>query len=216
VVDAETFERQRLSMFERYGLRAHSRWIVDALGRRIYVAERPGTGRSVVLIHGGLSQGGDWCFLAGRLSGPVVVPDRPGWGLTYRFDHRKVDFRQASAQWLGAVLDGLGLNEVDLVGVSTGGFVAAVFAFAQPERVKHLVFVGGLMGLQRELPLVLRLMGHPVAGRLMLWMKITDPEAHRKRVFATRVVHPEALPIDFLQTTSTPGQLTVRHNPATR
>ena len=199
-MDGDSFERQRLSMFERYGLHARSRWVVDALGRRIYVAERAGTGRPVLLIHGGLTQGSDWCLTAGRLSGPIVIPDRPGWGLTYRIDHRTVDFRKASAQWLGDVLDGLELNDVDLVGSSTGGFVAALFAFAQPERVKHLVFVGGLMGLQRELPLTLRLMGHPVAGRLMLRMKITDPEVKRKRVFATLVAHPEGLPIDFLQT----------------
>jgi pimeloyl-ACP methyl ester carboxylesterase len=198
-MDTGTFELQRLSMFERYGLHAHSRWIVDDLGRRIYVAERGGMERPVVLIHGGLTQGGDWCFMAGRLSGHVVIPDRPGWGLTYRIDHRRVDFREASVQWLGTLLDGLELNEVDLVGASTGGFVAAMFALAQPKRVTHLVLVGGTMGLQHELPLVLRLMGHPVAGRLMSRMKVTDPEVHRKRVFATLVVHPEAVPLDFLQ-----------------
>jgi abhydrolase domain-containing protein 6 len=198
-VDAASFERQRLSLFERYGLLAQSRWVVDGLGRRIYVAERVDTGRPVVLVHGGLSQGGDWCLMAGRLSGPVVIPDRPGWGLTYPIDHRRVNFREASAQWLGVVHDGLGLEQVDLVGLSVGGFVAAAFAFEQPERVKHLVFVGALPGLRRELPLQLRLTGHPLVGRLMLGMKITDPEVNRNRVFATLVAHPEALPVDFLQ-----------------
>jgi pimeloyl-ACP methyl ester carboxylesterase len=110
-----------------------------------------------------------------------------------------VNFREASAQWLGVVLDGLGLEQVDLVGLSAGGFVAAAFAFEQPERVKHLVFVEALPGLRRELPLQLRLMGHPLVGRLMLRMKITDPEVKRNRVFATLVAHPEALPVDFLQ-----------------
>jgi len=199
-MDAGTFELQRLSMFERYGLRAQSRWVVDALRRRIYVAERAGTGRPVVLIHGGLSQGGDWCFMAGRLSGPVVIPDRPGWGLTYRIDHRRMNFREASIQWLCDVFDGLNLAEVDLVGASTGGFVAAVFAFTQPERVKHLVLIGGTMGFHRQVPLILRLMGHPVVGRLMSRMKVTDPEVHRKQVFAGLVAHPEALPVDFLRT----------------
>jgi len=132
--------------------------------------------------------------MAGRLSGPVVIPDGPGWGLTYPIDHRRVNFREASAQWLGVVLDGLGLEQVDLVGLSAGGFVAAAFAFEQPERVKHLVLIGALPGLQRELPLQLRLMGHPVVGRLMLRMKITDPEVNRNRVFATVVAQTGAPP----------------------
>jgi hypothetical protein len=119
-MDAGTFELQRLSMFERFGLRAQSRWAVDALGRRIYVAERAGTGRPVVLIHGRLSPGGDWCLMAGRLPGHIVIPRRPGWDLTYRIDHRKVDFGEASDQWLGAVLDGLEFNEVDLASASAG------------------------------------------------------------------------------------------------
>ena len=54
-------------------------------------------------------------------------------------------------------------------------------------------------GLRHELPLQLRLMGHPLVGRLMLRMKITDLEVNRNRVFATLVAHPEALPVDFLQ-----------------
>jgi pimeloyl-ACP methyl ester carboxylesterase len=75
--------------------------------------------------------------------------------MTYPIDHRTVDFREASARWLGVVLDGLQLEEVDLVGVSVGGFVAAAFVFEQPERVNRLVLVGALMGLRRELPLPL-------------------------------------------------------------
>jgi pimeloyl-ACP methyl ester carboxylesterase len=126
-------------------------------------------------------------------------PDRPGWGLTYPIDHRTVDFREASARWLGVVLDGLQLEEVDLVGVSVGGFVAAAFVFEQPERVKHLVLVGGLMGLRRELPLPLKLMGHPVAGWLMLRMRITDPVVNRNRRVRHSGAHPEAQPVDFLQ-----------------
>jgi hypothetical protein len=51
--------------------------------------------------------------------------------------------------------------------------------------VKHLVLVGGTLGFQRNLPLVLRLMGHPVVGRLMSRMKVTNPEVYRKQFFAT-------------------------------
>lgn len=41
--------------------------------------------------------------------------------------------------WLGEVLDGLGLEQIDLLGASYGGWIAARFALAAPERVRGLV-----------------------------------------------------------------------------
>ena len=43
--------------------------------------------------------------------------------------------------WLGSLLDALGLDRVDLGGMSYGGWLAATFAGRHPERVRKLVLV---------------------------------------------------------------------------
>lgn len=59
--------------------------------------------------------------------------------------------------WLGALLDALGLDRVDLGGMSYGGWLSATFAARHPERVRRLVLLapGASFG-GFSLPFVLR------------------------------------------------------------
>jgi 2-hydroxy-6-oxonona-2,4-dienedioate hydrolase len=188
-----------LQLFERHGFVGETRWVSDSDGRRTWVLERGGETRPTILIHGGLSQAGSWCLVAGKLDGRVVIPDRPGWGLSYPFDYGSADFRRGSVDWLTAVVDALGADDVDLVGASIGGYISASFALAHPDRVNRLVSIGAIPGLPSKIPLPLRLIGTPVIGSAMALIKITDPEVNRKRIFANLVAHPENLPVDVLQ-----------------
>lgn len=197
----DRFERDRLALFARYGFEGRSRWVSDREGRRTYVIGR-GEGRCpTVLVHGGLSEASEWSLLAGRLPGHVVIPDRPGCGLSYRIDYRGVaDYREAAAAWLLDLADGVGAGQVDLVGNSMGGFFAMAFAIAYPDRVRRLVLVGYPAGLANQVPLFARLWGSPVTGPLISKLKITDPETYRKQVFARLLVaHPETVPLDLLE-----------------
>ena len=70
----------------------------------------------------------------------VIAPSHPGFG------------KSALPDWLDSVedishvylelMDRLGLDEVDLIGCSVGGWIAADLATKTPERVKRLVLVG--------------------------------------------------------------------------
>jgi pimeloyl-ACP methyl ester carboxylesterase len=183
------FERERLAQFARHGFTGEARWLVDREGRRTYAICRGESAVPTVLLHGGLSEASEWSLLAGRLPGPVVVPDRPGCGLSYRSDYRRTDhFRRAAVDWVTDLVDGLGAERVDLVGNSTGGFFSLSFALAQPHRVRRLVLVGAAAGLHREVPLFLRLWGSPVTGPIISRHPITDPEVLRARVFARFLV----------------------------
>jgi len=196
------FEQARLELFERHGFDGESRWIADSTDRRTYVIGRGSGPRPTLLIHGGLSQAGEWSVLAGRLPGHVLIPDRPGCGLSYPIDYRGIDYRAAAAEWLRDLIDGIGADQVDLVGNSTGGFFSMVFAMAHPERVHRLALVGAPAGIHKEVPLFVRLWGTPITGQLIGKLKITNPETLRKRVFARLLVaHPERVPTDFLETT---------------
>ncbi len=194
------FERKRLALFAQHGFEGESRWVADAEGRTTYAIGRGGGRCPTVLVHGGLSQAGEWFSLAGLIPGHVIVPDRPGCGLSYPVDYRRVaDFRQAAVAWLLDLLDSIDADQVDLVGNSMGSFFAMAFAIAHPHRVRRLVLVGAPVGRgEMRAPLFMRLWGLPITGPLISKLKITDPEKLRRQVYPLLVAHPETVPLDFL------------------
>jgi pimeloyl-ACP methyl ester carboxylesterase len=197
------FERQRLALFAHHGFAGESRWVNDRQGRRSYLIEHGGGPCLTLLIHGGLSEASEWLLLAGKLPGRVIIPDRPGCGLSYPIDYRGLDYRQAAADWLLDLVDGIGAEQVDLVGNSMGGFFSMAFATAHPERVRRLVLVGAPAGLDRYIPLILRLWGNPMLGPLMMRLGLTtpgDPETLRRRIYSTLLVgHAERVPRELLE-----------------
>ena len=202
-MSAETFERKRLALFARYGFNGQSRWYADRRGRRTCAIARGDGDCPTLLLHGGLSQAGEWALLAGRIPGHVIVADRPGCGLSYPIDYRGMDYRREAAAWLRELLEGIGAERVNLVGNSMGGFFAMAFATACPDRVRRLVLVGAPAGIDRWIPPVLRLWGNPVIGPLIVALKLTNPatpEALRERVFAPLLVaHAERIPRELLE-----------------
>ena len=129
----QRFERARLDVFRAHGLDGRSRRISGHTGRETYAIVCGDGPRQTVLVHGGLGDASEWALVAGRLAGPLVIPDRPGYGLTYRVDYRKVDFRRDAAGWMLDLVEGLDAEKIDLVGASMGGFFAMAFATAHPQ-----------------------------------------------------------------------------------
>ncbi len=203
---AGRFERSRASLFAAHGFAGQSKRIPDHSGRRTYAMVRGDGPCPTVLIHGGIGVATEWALLAGRLTGPVVIVDRPGYGLTYPMDYRGIDFRRDAADWLLGVVDGLGAERINLVGGSMGGFFAMAFATAHPDRVRLLGLVGAPAGLHRGFPLFLRMYAHPILGRIIARINMS-PKMLRDRAFATYLTHPEKLTMDLLEVAASGGML---------
>lgn len=194
------FERRRRGLLARYGLDTRGGWIVDPRGRATYLLSGGRGEPPTILVHGGLSHAGEWAPLAGRLRGRIVIPDRPGCGLTFPVDYRTTDLRSSAIEWMGDLLDGIGAPEANLVGNSMGGYFSLAFALARPDRVRKLVLVGAPAGLDRSVPLFLRLWGNPLCGQLIRRLEISDPEVLRSRVYGSILVaHPEDVPVELLE-----------------
>ena len=110
----------------------------DVDGLKLYY-EIHGSGRPLILLHGGLMSGATFGPVLGLLAEhhQVVVPDLQGHGRTADID-RPLDVR-LMADDIGALIDHLGLDRPDVVGYSLGGGVALQTAAKYPDRVGKLV-----------------------------------------------------------------------------
>ena len=193
------FEERRLAAFRRHGFVGVGRRIPDVAGRETYALISGESPCPTVLIHGGAGTTVEWADVAPKLVGPVVIPDRPGFGLSYPNDYRRVDYRADAARWLLELADGLAVDQIDLVGNSMGGFFAIAFATAHPERVRRLVLCGSPAGLFPKIGIFLQLWATPGIGALISKIRFRDTETLRKRLFGSYLVHPERVATDLLE-----------------
>src|SRR3989475_6335302 len=107
-------------------------------GMNLYY-ERHGTGRPLILLHGGLGSGETFGPILPALSKhhQVIVVDLQGHGRTADI-HRPIDIR-LMADDIAALIDHLGLEKPDLVGYSLGGGVAFFTAVKYPRKGGKLV-----------------------------------------------------------------------------
>jgi len=112
-------------------------------GRALHYLER-GAGEPVVLIHGLGSSGADWAFQVPALEGEyrVLLPDLPGCGYSEGLapGYTIADLAAALWRWI----DGLGIENPNLVGFSMGGAVGLEMALLRPRAVPRLVLINSL------------------------------------------------------------------------
>jgi len=116
---------------------------VDVDGLRVHALASGEDGSPVLLLHGGGIDSADFTyrFAIGPLSQEhrVFAPDWPGFG---RIDKPQVEYTVPFfIDFLGRLLDALGLERTSLVGLSMGGAAALGFALRSPDRVEKLVLV---------------------------------------------------------------------------
>jgi pimeloyl-ACP methyl ester carboxylesterase len=108
-----------------------------------------GQGPPVVLLHGLFASKEQWADFQCQLAAAghtTIAPDLPGYGKSQGFP--LADYRvQAQAERLRQFTEHLGLDNVDLVGNSLGGTVAAIHAQRHPRQVRTLALIGGPFGL---------------------------------------------------------------------
>jgi pimeloyl-ACP methyl ester carboxylesterase len=101
---------------------------------------RQGSGRPVLVLHAA-GGAGAWNAYLEALSEhvDVIAPDHPGFGLSD--DLPEVATMTDLVQHYVRLLDVLGLDRVDVVAASFGGWIAAELASTVPDRVDHLVLM---------------------------------------------------------------------------
>jgi pimeloyl-ACP methyl ester carboxylesterase len=141
-------------LLEIGGSRARS--IAPHAGSPLHHLEE-GSGRPVVLLHGGSGGGANWFRLLAPLSGRyrVLAPDLPGFGLSPHGQPRPPLGRHA-ADVLHEWLVGNDISGALLAGTSFGGLAAMRLAQRAPDRVDRLLLLASA-GLGRHLHLLVRI-----------------------------------------------------------
>lgn len=167
------FEAAQRRAFEAVGVSFESRYVdLDSPRVRIHVIEAgdPSGEPPLLFVHGVMGFGAMFAPLMGRLNGVrMLAIDRPGWGLSGDFRYDAATHRQTAIDVLEGVLDALDVDQVDLVGHSTGGYWGVALALARPERVHRFVAVGSVPAFPGTSPPVpLRLLTVPMLARLLV------------------------------------------------
>ena len=139
-------ERAVMSLYDEllagWPLACQERYVETRHGRTFVIACGTEVGPPLVLLHGAGSNSAIWAGDAAVLGRQyriyaVDLPGEPGKSAPNRPPWEGPAF----AEWLLDVLDGLGLEQAVLLGVSQGGWTALRFATLHPERTAALVLL---------------------------------------------------------------------------
>jgi len=127
-----------------------------------------GEGPPVLMLHGGGAGSAIWFKQIQVLSKTrrVIAPDHPVFGLSSQ-DAYKAPFLPNLVRYMVRLFDELGLNRVDVVGLSMGAQAALGMALEHPDRLGKLVVIDSA-GLGRDIPLIFKLATVPLFGRLVV------------------------------------------------
>ncbi|MFL6332857.1 MAG: alpha/beta fold hydrolase [Pyrinomonadaceae bacterium] len=142
---------------------------ISVEGVRLHYVSK-GTGRPVVLVHGGGGSVYDWTMsVFDRMARDyhVVAFDRPGFG----YSERPLGGAPAmtQARLIHTAVKALGIEKPVLVGHSRGGIVATAYALQYPEDVAGIITLGTeFFGEGDRTPLPIRIVRVPVLGSLLV------------------------------------------------
>jgi 2-hydroxy-6-oxonona-2,4-dienedioate hydrolase len=160
-----------------------------------------GTGRPVVLLHGGGLGASSWSNFVlniGELSKHfrVLAMDCPGYGKSDPWKPTGETRATVNARAVKGLIDSLGIDKVDIIGNSQGGASALTFAVDYPENTGKIIMMGAAPVGQRDANTP-RL---PSEGIRALSSLPRDPSFENfRRVFDLMVHDPSLVPDETLK-----------------
>lgn len=167
---------------------------------------RAGAGKPVLLLHGVGMTADSWCRTIGPLAAgwDVIAPDLLDNGFTGSGTYTGGPPHAATLDHLEALLNGLGLQRISIVGSSFGASLAAHLYFRAPERIERLVLVSSGSAFKDAEALVEMYEKSYANGRSAL----LDPSIENCRRRLGRIFHdPSRIPDELLLLQLTPYAL---------
>lgn len=189
--DPDRYRAAERRLIEHHGVEVREHVVpAGAAGGAVRVLET-GSGPATLFVHGSPNAAATWLGLAARLPGRrCLMLERPGAGLSEPVAW--TDHRAQTAQIQTAVLDHLGVDDVDAVGSSFGGLYVLDLARAHPERVRRVLLLGAPGGLTSlPYPAVIRGLSLPIPGFVLA--RALKPDADGARDMFAQIGHGESV-----------------------
>ena len=171
-------------VLQRYPIPYESQVVATNLGPTHVLASGRRDAQPLVLIHGGNDTALGWINQVGTLSAhfrvyAIDLPGHPGKSVARQLR----SYGNCTAGWMAQTLDGLKLQQANVLGLSLGGWVALKFAARHPARISRLGLLVP-MGLVR--PRLRTLLSY------VLWSVVPDRwgRDRLKRAMAARPLDP--------------------------
>lgn len=148
-------------------------------GQGVLRYHEAGTGPPLLMLHGSGPGVTGWRNFGGNLPRfaehfRCLVFEFPGFGVSDPTDEHPMVAAPAAAI---RFLDELGLDQVDVIGNSMGGIVAAQMAINHPERIRRMVTIGGVgrnlfsPGPGEGIKLLMDFTEEPTREKLVQWLR---------------------------------------------
>jgi pimeloyl-ACP methyl ester carboxylesterase len=107
--------------------------------------EDTGRGMPLLLLHGFGGSTSHWQPFIAELSksNRVIVMDLPGHGRSDVMDTTEVYLHKRAAEYIIGLLDQLKIDSINIMGISSGGFITLYIATLRPQLAKKIVVIGG-------------------------------------------------------------------------
>jgi 2-hydroxy-6-oxonona-2,4-dienedioate hydrolase len=170
----------RSSRSERHGLAEAALWMQHGLRpvERFVELRSPavtvrvlevGIGWPTLFIHGTIGPGSWPSLIQAMPDVRSIVLDRPGWGSSGPIPYPAHAYRRSIADLQVRLLDGLGLEQVDVIGGSIGDIWALALAEHHPSRVRRIALLGaGPLVPEVPVPRFIRLIHSPIGAVFVL------------------------------------------------
>ena len=181
-------------------------YTTGAQGNRLHYVDYGGNGTTMICMHGVIGNAWNWYAVASGLSDRrrVVALDFRGYGESQWSSSQDYQTSDHVAD-LGALIDSLGDDKVDLMGSSWGALVAIQYAAENPERVGQIVVVDVEASFsQSETDLFPRPTSHADHAEVRTGLGFAFPNASEEMLELTALT--SFRPVDG-------GRLTPKHDP---
>jgi pimeloyl-ACP methyl ester carboxylesterase len=139
---------------------------IEIAGAPIVYRSAPSTGTPVLYLHSAPTSSEDWTAFLERTGG--IAPDLIGFGRSAKGGQLEYTL-EAYERFLGALLDAVGIEQVQVVGHGWGAAVALRLCARQPERVQRMVLVDAVPLLEGfRWPRFARVIRMPALGELIM------------------------------------------------
>lgn len=202
LTEIDNYKRTSEKLFASAGIQPQSKFIAtNGPVKNVHYYEI-GTGKPLVLIHGGGFHAAQWYPLIKSLREKfhLFIPDRPGCGLTDTFNYRGVDIPSHGVDFVRSFMDAVGIDNARFAGYSMGALFIVNFALKYPNRVEKILLLGHPAGGTQHLPVLVRLMGMRGVNTLLQKVIGTPNKKNTKQFYKQLLVADhQKLSEDFLE-----------------